>query len=426
MQQLKNKLKKVPQKPGVYFFKDKAERIIYIGKAINMRNRVAQHFSVNRDESPKAAALRKEIRNMGWKMCESGIDSLIEEARLIKKYAPRFNIIFRDDKNYAYACITAEKPYPRMFVVHQPEKTIKGAPLYQKSIGPFTSVFALKQTLRLLRGVYPYCLARPNSLRRPCLDYHLGRCLGACVDRKVHARTKRNIHIIIQILSGERKGIMRKLRGAMKAAAHAQEFVKAEEYKQHIERLEDVFAHAPSLEQPWRPVREKNPAEWLSVERVLRALTRAARTIHRVEGYDISNISGKFAVGSMVVFMNGYPDKKQYRKFKIKYSGDTPNDPKMMAEVLSRRFTHQEWPMPDLILLDGGKGQLGAAGRVIPQRQLICALAKENEDIYLPRSSHPIRASSLGTPFLFFVQRIRDEAHRFAVSYHKKLRSKRT
>jgi len=422
---LKRKLERVPKKPGVYFFKNKFGRIIYIGKAINICKRVAQHLTPQKDEPPKANALRKEVCDIKWEVCDSEIDSLIEEARYIKKYSPRFNIIFRDDKNYAYACVTAEKPFPRILVVHQPRKTINGMPAFQKCVGQFTNAFALRQTLRLLRGAYPYCAAQPGSLKRPCLDFHMGRCLGACVDSTVQAQTKKNIAIIVQILSGERKGIMRRLITAMKRAAHRQEFIKAETYKLQIERLEKVFAHAPSLEQAWRPQQTKDSAEWLAVEQVLRSLLKTKRKMDRVEGYDISNISGKLAVGSMVVFTNGYPNKNQYRKFKIKYSGDTPNDPKMMAEVLSRRFAHAEWPTPNLILLDGGKGQLGAAMRIVPKKQLMLALAKEHEDIYLPGEHSPIRAASLGTPLLFFVQRIRNEAHRFAITYHKKLRSAR-
>ncbi len=426
MQLLKKKLKITPKKPGVYFFKDKNGKIIYIGKAAVLRARVRQYFTAAKDKSPKIGALRALIRDIGWKVCDSEIDALIEEARLIKKHRPRFNVIFRDDKNYAYACATNEKPYPRIFITHQP----KGIPYsllptrYSLCIGPFTDAFALRHTVRMLRAAYPYCAARPLSLKRACFDYHLGRCTGACANPKMYAQTKKNISTVLRILSGARKGILGRLTKAMKEAAREEAFVKADAYKQRIQHLEKVFAHRflfvrPNLDVS-RPSWELQ--QWQAVHRVLQKLFGTAREIRRVEGYDISNISGKFAVGSMVVCESGLPAKSQYRKFRIQYSGNMPNDPKMMAEIVSRRLTHQEWPAPDVILLDGGKGQLSAVAPILPQGQLVMALTKENEEIYLPRKSRPVRAETLGKPFLFFVQRLRDEAHRFAVTYHRKLR----
>ncbi|MBI3685217.1 GIY-YIG nuclease family protein [Candidatus Azambacteria bacterium] len=420
MERLKAKLKAVPQKPGVYFFKDKADTIIYIGKALVLRARVRQYFTKIKGESPKTEALRTAIRAIGWKVCGSEIDALIEEAKLIKKHHPRFNVIFRDDKNYAYACATNEKPYPRIFITHQPTKI---PTRYSLCVGPFTDAFALRYTVRMLRAAYPYCAARPLSLKRACFDYHLGRCTGACADPKMYVRTEKNISAILHILSGARKGILGRLEKAMKKSARKEEFTKANEYKHRIEYLKKVFAHGPSLDRVWRH-EKTNSSEWPLVQEALQKLLGAARDIHRVEGYDISNISGKFAVGSMVVCENGFPAKSQYRKFRIQYSGDMPNDPKMMAEVISRRLRHAEWPAPDVILLDGGKGQLGAVMRVLPKTQLVMALAKENEEIYFAKKSRPVRAETLGKPFLFFVQRLRDEAHRFAITYHRKLRGR--
>lgn len=424
MKRLKIQFSAIPKKPGVYFFKDKAGKIIYIGKAAVLRARIRQYFApLSKNAPPKMKSLQETMRAVKWKLCESEIAALIEEARLIKKHLPRFNVIFRDDKNYAYACATNEKPYPRIFITHQPEKVQNAKFKTQNCIGPFTDAAALRYIVRLLRVAYPYCAARPGSLKRPCFDFHIGRCTGACIHQKMHARTKRNINAILRILLGEKKSVLKQLEKAMKKSAREEEFIKAHEYKRRIERLEKVFAHGPLLERAEYTPRA-GASEWPLIQEVLQKLLGATRAIRRVEGYDISHISGKFAVGSMAVCEDGFPVKSQYRIFRIKYSGDAPNDPKMMAETLSRRFTHPEWPAPDVILLDGGKGQLSAALRVVPPDRLVMALAKENEEIYLPRKSNPVRAKTLGKPFLFFVQRLRDEAHRFAVSYHKKLRGK--
>lgn len=414
---VKKKLGRIPKKPGVYFFKDRAGKIIYIGKAAVLRARVGQYFRKASDESPKTGRLRNEIADVGWKVCGSELDALIEEARLIKRHLPRFNIIFRDDKNYAYACISNEKPYPRIFKTHQPQQQMR-------CIGPFTGVGALKEVLRMLRAIYPFCTLRPSHYKRPCFDTHLGRCTGVCADPSKTAETKRNIYTIAHILSGKRQSILTKLKVAMKKASQREDFKKASEFKRQIEKLDDVFSHHFLLMREEEKRREAFSQEWPEVERVLKKLLRTARPIRKVEGYDISNISGKYAVGSMVVFENGTADKNQYRKFKIRYSGEEPNDPKMMAEVLTRRLKHPEWPLPDLMLLDGGRGQLSVVGRVLSKNQFVIALAKEKEEIYVPHAFHPISAASLGKPFLFFVQRVRDEAHRFAVTYHRKLRGR--
>lgn len=438
MESIKTKLARLPKKPGVYFFKNASGAVIYIGKAVILRTRVRQYFLKTSDTSPKTEALRAAIRDVRWQECESEVDALIEEAKLIKKYKPRFNVIFRDDKQYAYACVTDEKPYPRLFITHQPRKVKMVNVAYQKCVGPFTDSSALRATVRLLRSIYPYCISRPGTLKRApleaararsaplprtgraCFDYHIGRCTGVCADPTKQTETKRNITMIVNILSGKRRTILARLKRSMKVAAKAEHFLKADEYKRQIEKLESVFSHSLWLE----PERIKRPDEWPEVESALKSFLGTQKPIRRVECYDISNISGTNAVGSMVVFENGKPNKSQYRKFRIKYSGETPNDPKMMAEVLSRRLNHPEWPKPDLIILDGGKGQLSMVGEVLPKSQLVCALAKEQEELYLPDTSLPTRAESLGRPVLFFVQRIRDEAHRFAVLYHRKLRGK--
>ncbi|MEK7493716.1 MAG: GIY-YIG nuclease family protein [Patescibacteria group bacterium] len=423
METIASQLKKLPSSPGVYFFKNRESKVIYIGKASILKNRVRQYFARQAAQFPKTAALQKEITRVEWKICESAIDALIEEARYIKAYRPKYNVVFRDDKNYLFVCITAEKEYPRIFISHQPEKDKKLVALQRgmKIIGPFTDGAALKQTLRNLRRIYPYCTAR--SSKKPCFDYHLGKCLGACAYPAARAQTKKNIRAIENILSGKRQQIIKKLEKEMKRAAKEELFRDAEEIKHKIIYLQKIFAHRPALER-LALSNESNEVAWEKIQGSLQKFLATTRTINRVEGYDISNISGKYAVGSMVVFESGAPNKSEYRKFKIRYSGDEPNDPKMMQEIFSRRMLHDEWQKPDLIIIDGGRGQLSAARAVLPANQLVFAIAKREEEIYTPTSPHPLPSSRLGNECALFIQRIRDEAHRFAVSYHRKVRSK--
>ena len=423
METIARQLEKLPSSPGIYFFKNKKDEVIYVGKASVLKNRVRQYFARAAERSPKLAALHKEIAHIEWKVCASAIDALIEEARYIKAYRPRYNVVFRDDKSYLYVCITAEKEYPRIFITHQPERDKKLTLLQRglKVIGPFTDGTALKETLRHLRRIYPYCATRPSQ--KPCFDYHLGKCPGACAYPAARAQTKKNIQMIARILSGKRQQIIKKLEKDMKNAALEERFQDADDIKHKIISLRTIFAHRQALER-FALRTESDSAEWETIQASLQKFLATSRLIRRVEGYDISNIGGKHAVGSMVVFENGAPSKNEYRKFKIKYSGSEPNDPKMMQEIFSRRLTHKEWQKPDLIIIDGGKGQLSAARAVLPANQLMLAIAKREEEIYTPSSMLPTPSSRLGNECALFIQRVRDEAHRFAVSYHRKVRSK--
>lgn len=420
MEIIAQQLKKLPKAPGVYFFKNKKSEVIYIGKANILANRVRQYFARGAEQSPKLVALQKEITHIEWKVCESAIDALIEEARYIKAYRPKYNVVFRDDKSYLYVCVTAEKEYPRIVITHQPLQATSYK-LKATCIGPFTEGAALKETLRHLRRIYPYCTVRPS--KKPCFDYHLGKCLGACAYPSARAQTKKNIRAIAQILNGKRQSIIKKLEKDMKRAAAEERFLDAQEFKHKIISLQKIFAHRPALER-FALHTEPDGAEWGKIQESLQKFLADTRPIHRVEGYDISNISGKYAVGSMVVFENGIPNKNEYRKFKIKHSGDLPNDPKMMQEIMSRRMAHTEWQKPDLIILDGGKGQLSAVRKILPKDQLVFAIAKREEEIYTPSSPLPLPSSRLGNECALFIQRVRDEAHRFAVSYHRKLRDR--
>lgn len=418
MKSFSQQARALPRSPGVYLFRDAKNRVIYVGKANILPERVKQYFTRQAGAHPKISALRKEIAHIGHQLCESEVDALITEARFIKKYNPKFNVILRDDKNYFFVGITRE-PFPRIFITHQPDSAKQD--IACDFIGPFTDGFAVKETLKHLRNIYPYrhCRTLP---KKPCLQYHLGRCLAPCVKPETKTRVRGNIKSITDILQGKKQAILKKLETQMKQAARKEHFKKAAELKKQVEGIRNIFSHSRFLER-FKEIR-RGAYAWESIEEKLRTFLKTKSRLSRVECYDISNISGKYAVGSMVVFENGMPAKSQYRKFKIKYSGSEPNDPKMMAEVLSRRIKHLEWPTPDLVIVDGGITQLSAAQSVLPATQLVMGLAKKQEELCVPRRLAPTHADELGKDVLHFVQNIRDEAHRFAITYHRKLRSK--
>jgi len=413
MKDIKIKLKELPKSPGIYFFKNKKKEIIYVGKANDLRARVRQYFARTKEQHPKITALVSEIAHLDWQECQSEIDTLIEEAKNIKKYRPKFNVLLRDDKNYFFVAITKEI-FPRIFITHQPVKIFKA-----DFIGPFTEGKSLKQVLKILRKIYPYCACKTHA-KRPCLQYHLGLCLGPSIHPERKKAIRQNISAIKQILNGKRQTLLKKMKSQMMESAKKENFIKAEELKNKIKSLENIFAHRLFL---GVDSSQAQAQRWDKAKSSLQAFLKSKKEIRRVEGYDISNIGGQYAVGSMVVFENGEPNKSQYRKFKIKYSGTEPNDPKMMAEILARRMRHAEWPAPDLIIVDGGITQLNAARSVLPKNQPVISLAKKEEEIYIPGKRAPIPTEQISKEFKLFAQHLRDEAHRFAIAYHRKLRS---
>ena len=429
---IKERLAKFPRKPGVYFFKDKKGKIIYIGKANDLRARVRQYFTREKDRHPKILALVAEIARLDWQECESGIDALIQEARLIKKHHPKFNVLMRDDKNYFFIGVSREN-FPCIFITHQPAqifiKNFSGQARFSLQatsyklpanyIGPFTDGAALKQTLKILRRIFPYRFCR-KAPKRPANIRELTRDFMPYAIPKTKAEIRRNIKITTGFLTGKKQSIIKKLERLMLKNARAENYPLAEKYKNQLESLRNISAHHPFLMFRDRDSKHNWSIIQAQIQSILMFRVPVSKHIKRVEGYDISNIGGQYAVGSMVVFVDGLPDKSQYRKFKIKYSGEISDDPRMMAEIISRRMRHAEWPTPDLIIVDGGITQLNAARSVLPKSQPVISLAKKEEEIYAPNRP-PIHAAQLGNETKLFLQHLRDEAHRFAIAYHRKL-----
>ena len=432
----KAEISNLPKTTGVYLFYDKKGKILYIGKATNIKERVKSHFKT---PAFKDGLFLEKVEKIGFKKTDSEIEALLKEAELIKKHQPKFNVLWRDDKNYFFVAVTKED-FPRIFITHQLKQKleIRNSKLEINYVGPFVAGIALKKTLQFLRKIFPYrtCKTIP---KRPCLWYQMRLCPGPCLldskvasqipnfKEKIKKESQENTRVLLKIFQGRRKEVLKNLKKEMKKFSKAQEFEKAANRRDRIELLENIFEHARVLQ----GLTERKIENWQRIEKELRKILGVRKRIKRIEGYDISNIQGKEATGAMVVFEKGKPDKDEYRKFKIKIEGK-PNDVAMLKEVLSRRFKHREWRFPQLILIDGGKAQLNIAKKVLNQYKSalsvsisVFALAKRKNTLYLENQKEPIFLKDIPQEISNLILRIRDEAHRFAISYHKKLREKK-
>ncbi len=400
---------KLPAAVGVYALAGK-NSILYIGKAVNVKKRVQSHLA---RRNYKDGLFADEVSRVGYILTDSEIEALLLEAELIKRLKPKYNTVWRDDKNFFYVGISREQ-CPRVFLTHQTDDKEK-----VRYIGPFVEGKALKKTLRFLRKIFPYYTVRKHP-PRPCTWCHLGLCPGPEPDKKAY---QQNINNLTAVLKGRRSSVIKKLRKEMAASSRKQEYEMASSLRDRIASLESVMANAHIIEE-----KKEQTLDWKKTERELRKIFRLKKKIERMEGYDVSNIQGQKATGSMVTFEKGEPNKDLYRKFRIRMEA-RPNDTAMIKEVLRRRLNHREWKLPEIILIDGGKAQLNAAVEVrdsLPRAQKlkIAALAKRNNDLYLEGRRKSLALEELPRGIFNLILRLRDEAHRFALAYHKKLRAK--
>jgi excinuclease ABC subunit C len=407
----------IPHLAGVYLFYNKENKIIYIGKAIDLKKRVSSYFRVNSSLNSAKRAMLKDIYNIEIKPCDGEIEALILESNLIKKYNPRYNVLLKDDKSYAYLVWTKED-FPRIFITH---KTYLDNNIDNLNyLGPFVSGDALRKTLKILRKHFPYrsCKTMPS---RPCIYYKLGKCDAPCIQNINKLEYQDSLSTIIGIMKGKSKNILTKLHIQMQSYAKLQKFEQAQEIKNQIEALEKVSLHKGII-QSNRSYKQKYLDE-------LQSILKLDKLPKRIEGYDSSHFHGDKAVVSMVVFENGKPNKSQYRKFRINKPPEGGDDFYNLNQALTRRFKRTDWPIPDLILIDGGKGQLSTALKVQQKGNIefksipIISLAKRLEEIYLPNQDKSILLSR-HSKALQILQQVRDEAHRFAVNYHRNLRDK--
>lgn len=409
---------KLPHKSGIYMFKNTVGKVIYVGKAVDLYSRVSSYFNSSHT-SLKTTHLVSNISNIETIIVESELEALILEASLIKKYLPLYNVRLTDDKDYLYIVITKEE-YPKVLTARKKDLN----PIRQW-FGPFPSSRTVKDTLKKLRRVFPWCSNPPgarNKHLRPCFYFHINLCPGACLGAISKEDYNKIIRRFSKFLSGKKEELLGELYQEMNNYSKNREFEQAQSIKKIISGID--YISQPSkidkyLENPnFLEDQNKKALEELKVD--LNLLEEP----ERIEAYDISNIQGKEATGSMVVLTNGEIDKSQYRRFKIKISG-RPNDVGMHKEMMGRRLNHKEWPLPKLILIDGGRGQVNAIAKLCSLRGFnipIFGLAKRFEWIYPPVGEVirlPKRSLSLR-----LLQKIRDESHRFAINYHRKLRKK--
>jgi excinuclease ABC subunit C len=552
---IKQRLRAVPEEPGVYLFRDVKEQVIYVGKALRLRDRLRQYFTPGYAQTARVEEMVRRIFDFEFVQCANEVEALILECNLIKNYRPRFNIRLKDDKNYLYLKLPVTETYPR---VHYSRRVQNDGSLY---FGPYTSAQSLRNTVKSIRQLLPFrtCSDEIFKQGKVCLDFHIRRCPGPCEKRISPDDYKARIREVAMFMEGRSDLLVRQLEGRMEEAAERLDFENAARYRDQLQSIEriadrqkvlvqgrddqdliaysrrggDVFVEVayvrrgkmvghdghpldgaadvseaellrgfllqyytsathvprtvivpgdidePELMTDWLSQRRGGPVtvevprrgrkralvqqlaetaeqelEQLRIqadydrsrtEPMLAALADALGLEDppkRIECYDISNIQGDSAVGAMVVFEDGRPRNDHYRHFRIRYQPG-PNDFAMLQEVLTRRLERLESALrredadigdrsfssrPDLILIDGGKGQLGAALEVIESAGFAdiptFALAKEREEIFAPGRAEPI-VQERNSPGMFLVQRIRDEAHRFAITHHRKVRSRK-
>ena len=537
-EELLEKVSHLPTTPGVYLWHDKYNRIIYVGKAINLRNRVRSYVRQDANRAPKVTAMMRRAVDVEIIQTKTEMEALILENTLIKEHHPKYNIMLRDDKTYPYIKVAVQENFPRVYMTRRMERD--GA----KYFGPFTDVTAVHQVLKLLRLYYPLRTCRSMKVDRPCLQYHMHYCEAPCVGLVKAEKYRTYIDEVVQLFEGKHTPLLDTIQKKMEDAAEQLEFEQAARYRDQLTSIgkiqekqrmvtqrgdldvlgiamegnlacvqllfirggrllgrENYFVNTEGDEAeiimtefikqyygsttfipkelllPMESSEQQLFTEWFTdmkgqnvdisvpqrgykkdminmahenaqtflnerrrqwqheIDKTGGAVKRLAEVLdlprlpERMECFDISHTQGAETVASMVVFEGGKPAKKEYRRFKLKTTQGKPDDFKSMAEIMERRYGNEtDWPMPDLIVIDGGKGQLNAALPLIRQVGVVdvpvISLAKRIEEVFVEGKSDSIILSH-HTPELQLLQQIRDEAHRFAITYHRKLRGKR-
>jgi excinuclease ABC subunit C len=431
--QLEKKLKTLPRSPGVYFHKAKSGEIIYVGKAAILKSRVRQYFQNTRDMDIKTLALVAEIHDTDWIETESEIDALFLESEMVKRYMPRYNILLRDDKSQLFVRIDMKSEWPHVEFTRGPLDD--GAEYF----GPYYNGYAVRKALRYLRRIFPYYTKAHNPNVRADLDAHLGL---SPLPGTTSDEYKATLRKLIRYFQGGRKALARELEKEMHVAAKLHDFENAARLRNKLNDLRELQRRIMFGDKEFLNISKDRALS------DLRELLNLKKLSARIEGYDISHMSGTNVVASMVVFSNGVSDRANYRKFKTRIEHN--NDFYNMHETLTRRLSEKNltgWGVPDLIVIDGGKGQLDAALKARAEQNQtnipFIGLAKREEQIVirhdsglilnkeklaelegyttiteeftlinLPHSSHIVK----------LLQRVRDESHRFAVSYHTVLK----
>lgn len=422
------KVRTFPQSPGVYLMKNNAGVVIYVGKATNLRSRAGSYFLKAAAEEARTASWIGEIADVDFMDCESEVDALLVESRLIKDIQPRHNKIQKDDKSFPYLQITTYEDFPRVEITREPAAS--GVKLY----GPFASAGSLRGAVQVLQRVFKF---RTCSLDidadderwrwfRPCLLASIKQCTAPCNMRISKEEYRKDIKRLQMFLAGKKKKLLKQMHDEMMAASKAMEFEKAAKLRDEIEMLNSLDRRGELDTHVQPEVFHIDPKKGLAGLKQVLKLKETPRTI---EGVDIAHLGGGETVASLVRFIDGLPFKPGYRRFKIKNVSGI-DDYRSIHEVVSRRFQRlydEQDVFPDILLIDGGKGQLSSAVAAFEalgiDPPILLSLAKQNEEIYRPGESDPIRLSRHAYS-LRLLQYVRDEAHRFAQHYHHILRSK--
>lgn len=441
METLQEALKHLPQSPGVYVYRDKTGTVIYVGKAVNLRRRVKQYFSGREAIGEKTDLLVSQIATLETMKTPGEFDALLLEASLIRKYLPKYNVISRDDKSPLYIVLTLDEKLPHVLFLRKSDIP-KSIPKRRRVFGPFQSARTARSLMRSLRRIIPYCLQSQRN-GRPCFYTHLHLC-NPCPsviakmpdgpERIEKTKLYRNhMKVLSEVLSGKSHSVLRAFEKEMEFLASYHKYEEANAVKHQLQGLYDLvtrrFDVRAYLENS-NYTEELENKELDSLLEILRQYYPEIQSLTRIECIDIANIAGHEATGSLVVLTGGIPQNSEYRRFRIQ-TRQIPNDVAMIKEVVKRRMKHPEWQTPDLLVVDGGKPQVKTATQamretLVTQEIPVIGLAKRLEEIVLWRNGEfkTIRLA-LTSPAIHVLQRIRDEAHRFARKYHHLLRSKR-
>ncbi len=433
-QALLNKIRHLPKTPGVYLFKDAQGRVLYVGKAKDLRSRVNSYFQNSTDllatRGPEIAHMASLAVDLDFLDCETEVDALLQENRLIKDIQPPYNERLRDDKTFPYLEITTSDDFPGVYVTRKPR--IKGSKLF----GPFTNAAGVRDAVNALQKVFRFRTCELEIIDgderrryfRPCLLHSIHRCTAPCGDRISKEEYRKDIERLKKFLSSKRSVVLRQLSREMERAAEQREYETAGKLRDEMKALESLSLSGDPQADVQPEVFYVDPAEGLAKLGEILGLDQPPRS---VEGIDIANLHGQESCGSLVCFIDGKPFKGGYKRFRIK-TVEGIDDYAMIREVVLRRYRHAaegEELYPDVILIDGGLGQLHAALSAFDEMNIrppmVVSLAKREEEIYIQARGRPVRLAR-NHPALRLLQQVRDEAHRFAQHYHHILRRKKT
>lgn len=450
-EKVKKKVSESPLSPGVYIYRNTKEEILYIGKAVNLRNRSKSYFQNFKKLDPKVKVMVEQIEDVEYLVTDSDVEALLLETNLIKKYKPKYNRMMKDDKSYIWVMIPKGEDFPRLQIVR--EQKVKNADYF----GPYPETMPVRRILKKMRHIFPYrsCTRKiqevevdgkkrvKSSNPEPCLYYYMGQCNAPCAGKISKKEYGKGISDIRRFFRGEKGVIVERLKGEMIEFSDQRRFEKAAFVRDRIQDINYVTQKIRIRKDMDEDLlkKEKGKLQLKAVEQLLEKLKIEGlnmKSKFKVETYDISNIQGTNATGSMIVFVDGKSEKSLYRKFKIK-TKSTPDDFEMMREVFKRRFNRKNKKedksfdvLPGLLVVDGGKGQLSATYHILQDLEIdvpIIGLAKREEEVFkIVEKEGELEFKKIRLPrrsdALYLLQKVRDEAHRFALGYHRKLRGR--